>query len=359
MTAPRSSALPVTVITGYLGAGKTTLLNRILTGSHGKRIAVIVNEFGEVGVDHHLVLDSADEVVELANGCLCCTFRTDLVATLGRLVERERDLDAIVVETTGVAAPVPVAQTFFVSPFLREHLRLDALVTLVDARHIELHLDSSPEAREQIALADVMLLNKIDLVTPADAERIGATLRAMNPLAAIHPTTNAEIDLDQVLDVGAFDLERLARVGGDDDRDSAGDDDRAGDDDGASAGVGAAPGPARAATAGERGDGPRVTHEAGVDSVSLVEPGELDPERTTMWLRFLATRRGQDLYRMKGVLALAGRNERLVFHGVHTFFEARADRPWRPDEERRSELVFIGRNLDEGELRRGVAACRA
>lgn len=318
-----TDAIPATVLTGYLGAGKTTLLNRILAERHGRKVAVIVNEFGDVGVDGGLVVGTDEDVVEFNNGCLCCTFRTDLVEALQRLLHRADQLDAIIVETTGLADPVPVAQSFFVDPAVRERFRLDAIVTLVDARHLGLHLEEEV-TRAQIASADVVLLNKIDLVEEADRVRLREQLGALNATTRVHECSHADVPLEHVLDVGGFDLDRtLARE------------------------------PAFL------DGGPRpVNHPGDVGSVCIDEAAELDAETATMWLRFLASRRGQDLYRMKGILALAGRPDRLVFHGVHTLFEARRDRAWRPDEPRRCQLVFIGRNLDEDELRRGFEAAR-
>lgn len=320
------SPLPATVLSGYLGAGKTTLLNRILSADHGRRLAVIVNELGEIGIDHALVVGADDEVIEFSNGCLCCTFRGDLVATLTGLLERAGRIDGILVETTGMAAPAPVAQSFYVTPQLREGVALDGVVTVVDARHVGLHLDSGVDAKAQIAFADVLVLNKIDLVSEDEADAIATRLSTINGLARIHRAVHADVPLDTVLEVGAFDLERT---------------------------LNAHPGFLDGET-----PLPVTGHEQGVGSVSLVEAGELDPEKTTMWLRFLATRRGQDLYRMKGILAVAGSDRRLVFHGVHTLFEARADRPWRTNEVRDNRLVFIGRNLDPAELRRGLKACQ-
>jgi G3E family GTPase len=319
--------LPATVLSGYLGAGKTTLLNRILSADHGRKLAVIVNEIGEIGIDQALVVGSDEEVIEFSNGCLCCTFRGDLVATLTDLTRRAHQLDGVLVETTGLAAPAPIAQSFYVTQQLRDAYRLDGVVTVVDARHIGLHLDKGIEARAQIAFADVLLLNKTDLVTDDEASAIAARLTKLNGLARIHRTVHGEVPLDAVLDVGSFDLQRtLASHPGFLDGDSP---------------------------------LPSGGHEEGVGSVSLQDTGDLDPEKTTMWLRFLATRRGQDLYRMKGILAMSGSDRRMVFHGVHTLFESLADRPWGPDEERRNRLVFIGRNLDREELKRGLAACKA
>jgi len=212
MSAQPFNSVPVTVLTGFLGSGKTTLLNRILTEHHGKRIAVIENEFGEVGIDHELVVNADEEVFEMNNGCICCTVRGDLIRILGNLMKRRDRFDYILVETTGLADPGPVAQTFFVDDEMKAKLRLDGIVTLVDAKHIWQHLDTSKEAQEQVAFADVILLNKTDLVPPTELDKLEARIRQMNAAAKIHRTQNAVVSLDAVLNVGGFNLQRAHEV---------------------------------------------------------------------------------------------------------------------------------------------------
>jgi G3E family GTPase len=460
------SRVPVTVLTGFLGSGKTTLLNRILSEKHGKRIAVIENEFGEVGVDHQLVIGAEEELFETNNGCICCTVRGDLIRILGQLMKRRDRFDYIIIETTGMADPGPVAQTFFLDDELKTQFSLDAIVTMVDAKHFEKHVDELNEPAEQVAFADLVLLNKTDLVDAAALARIEARIRGINGTAKILRTQNADAPIDKVLNVGAFDLQRALAVdgsflepeypfewggvyqlaAGDHLLKTAGEHDHGahahdlhehgrenGHDHHAHADLDVVVLPVPAATPealeaaiesavrafaepatvvechatleaapshsaidishmgadfkltivnagayalfcehhpdefGLRLEGQKPAaerrfashhHEDDISSIGISDPRPLDPVKLNQWLDYLLKTRGQDIFRMKGVLNVKGEDRRQVFHGVHMMFDAQAERPWGTAP-RENRLVFIGRGLDRAELEAGFESAVA
>jgi G3E family GTPase len=340
--------IPVTVLTGYLGAGKTTLLNRILSENHGRRYAVIVNEFGEIGIDNDLIVESDEEIYEMNNGCVCCTVRGDLIRVVEGLMKRPGRFDAIVVETTGLADPVPVAQTFFMDDDVRSKTKLDAVVALVDAKHLPLRLKDSKEAEDQIAFADVVVLNKTDLVTPDELDKVEATIRAINPAAKIHRTQRSGVALNEVLDRGAFDLSRALEndphfLDAHDHDHHDHDHDHHHDHDGHDH---------------HHHDHASDIHDVTVKSVSL-RGGEMDPKKFFPWIEKVTQMEGPNILRLKGIIALKGDEDRYVLQGVHMILEGDHQRAWKDGEKHESRLVFIGRDLDAERLKKSFDACQA
>jgi G3E family GTPase len=364
MTASSPTKTPVTVLTGYLGSGKTTLLNRILTEDHGHRYAVIVNEFGEIGIDNDLVVGADEEVFEMNNGCVCCTVRGDLIRIVQGLMKRKGGFDAIIVETTGLADPGPVAQTFFVDDDVKAKTELDSVTCLVDAKHVMISLSDSKEAAEQIAFADQIVLNKTDLVSEPDLRMIEARIRRLNPLAAIYRAQRSNVPLDLILRKHSFDLDRITTLepqflnpahgeaghvhddacedGHDHHHDHHGHDHHHHDHD-------------------HDHDHPQLAaiHDDAIRGVSLRTDKPIDGQKITAWLDRLLAEQGPDILRSKGIINVKGEPKRLVFQAVHMILEGELQREWTADEDRTSRMVFIGRNLDEAQLRAGFEACAA
>lgn len=448
-TIDHAARIPVTILTGFLGAGKTTLLNRILTENHGRRIAVIENEFGEIGIDQALVIHSDEEIFEMNNGCICCTVRGDLIRILGNLAKRRDKFDRVLVETTGLADPGPVAQTFFVDEEISEQFMLDGIVTLVDAKHVSLHIEESDECKEQIAFGDVILLNKADLVGESELERLEKRIRSMNAMAQVHRTVAASVPLERVLDLGGFDVTRalekkpaflepeypfeslgvyslpvgtieLILADGPD----------------ATMDVAVFPGNEDTGNANELAEAARrifaekpirirprseITHASARYRIDLTKPGvktffipitqtgtyvlatqhlptefalslwhegrvisplaqhefaaghehdetvrsvglhsdaPIDRAKLEDWLSELLREKGTDIFRMKGILNIAGEDTRFVMQGVHMLLDTQIDKPWG-NAARVSDVVFIGRNLDRTALTEGFWRCRA
>ena len=311
---------PTTIITGFLGSGKTTLLNRILNGKADRRIAVIINEFGEISIDHQLIVSAEEEIIELNNGCLCCTVRGDLIRSIEEIYSKYTNIDHVVIETSGLADPGPVIQSFMVDDRMQSKLMIDAVVTTVDCRHIWLQLESH-EAQEQIAFADIVILNKIDLVDSAEIERINKKVRQMNRFARIYQVEQSSVNLDDILSVGAFDLQNILTV----EPDFLEEEDH--------------------------------EHDSDITSISISKTGVVDSAKFNKWMFDVVQERGPDLFRMKGILDLDAEPRRFVFQGVHMTLEGRPGKPWKTGETRQNELVFIGRNLDQQAFKQAFDAC--
>jgi G3E family GTPase len=338
-----SAKIPVTVVTGYLGAGKTTLLNRILSEPHGQKYAVIVNEFGEIGIDNDLIVGVDEEIFEMNNGCICCTVRGDLIRIIQGLMRRKGKFDAIIVETTGLADPAPVAQTFFVDQEIGRKAKLDAVVTVADAKWLKDRLRDAPEAKNQIAFADVILVNKTDLVGETDLREIEARIRGINPYARLHLTQRCAVPLDEVLHRNAFDLDRILDV------------------------------EPKFLEAGDNHDhhhdhadghhhehgGLKHYHDEDMRSLSLKTDRALDPDKFFPWIQKLVAQEGQNILRSKGILAFKGDPKRFAFQGVHMMLDGDHQRDWRDSEKRESRIVFIGRELPESMIRKGFEECMA
>lgn len=324
MSDTADTTVPVTVLTGYLGAGKTTLLNRILSEEHGKKYAVVINEFGELGVDNDLVIDADEEVFEMNNGCICCTVRGDLVRILGNLMKRRQKFDGIIVETTGLADPAPVAQTFYMDEDVKRATHLDAIVTLVDAKNLAARLEDSKEAASQIAFADIVVLNKMDLVTEEEAAEVERRIRAINPYAEIRRATKSEVPIEAVMGREAFKLDRILErepefLSGEDNH----------------------------------------SHNEDIMSLSFEVSEPLDENKFNAWISELLQSKGQDLLRTKGVLAFKDENRRFAFQAVHMIADGDYIGPWPEGSARKSKIVFIGRDLNRPRLRRGFEGCVA
>jgi G3E family GTPase len=341
--------IPVTVLTGYLGAGKTTLLNRILSEPHGQKFAVIVNEFGEIGIDNDLIVNADEEIFEMNNGCICCTVRGDLVRIIDGLMRRKGKFDAIIVETTGLADPAPVAQTFFMDENVGAKTKLDAVVTVADAKWLKDRLKDAPEAKNQIAFADVILLNKTDLVSKDELADVEGHIRAINPYAKVHKTERSKIAIDQVLDRNAFDLDRILAIEpdfleaedehGHDHHNGHGHDHDHGHD--------------------HHHHGLKHYHDEDMQSVALKTDKPLNPDKFFPWIQKLVAEDGPKILRCKGILNFKNDPERFVFQGVHMILDGDHQRPWKEGEARDSRVVFIGRELPEEKIKSGFENCVA
>ncbi|XP_020578397.1 uncharacterized protein LOC110023360 [Phalaenopsis equestris] len=363
---PPDDRIPATIITGFLGSGKTTLLNHILTADHGRRIAVIENEFGEIDIDGSLVAaktTGVEDIVMLNNGCLCCTVRGDLVRMISELVEKKKGkFDHIVIETTGLANPSPIIQTFYAEDKIFNDVKLDGVVTLVDSKHAGIHLDEKKpdgvvnEAVEQIAYADRIIVNKTDLVGEPEISSLVKRIRNINTMADLKRTSYGKVDLDYVLGIGGFDLERIESIvrseGSIEDHKEHDHEHEHHDHN------------HNVEHHHHHNHDPKHDnhehhhiHDPGVSSVSIVCEGSLDLNKANTWLGTLLMERSDDIYRMKGLLSVEGMEERFVFQGVHDIFQGSPDRLWGSEEPRINKIVFIGKNLNAEELEKGFKAC--
>jgi len=336
MQQPSSSPIPVTVITGFLGSGKTTLLNRILTHPDAKRIAVIQNEFGEIGIDHELLVKDDDGIFEMQNGCLCCTVRDDLINILEKLRFRKSEFDRIVIETTGLADPIPVAQTFLSSIQIQKDFQLDGIVTLVDARHFQFQLEQTPETKSQVLCADLIVLNKTDLVDTDTLETVLLKIREINADAEVFRTKHAEINSEKLFNISLLQTEKLQEV--------------------------------EASLMNEKVHDHEHEHhhhehkhhhhhDEEVGSFSLDLPGYMDLERLDAWLNMLTMLHGTNLYRMKGILNLREENRKFVFQSVFSVLQGDFGTEWKPADTRSNRFVFIGKKLNKTLLEDGFKAC--
>ncbi|WP_078380006.1 CobW family GTP-binding protein [Sutcliffiella halmapala] len=323
-----SKKIPVTILTGYLGAGKTTLLNRILTEKQEQKVAVIINEFGEVGIDNQLVLKTEEEIIQMNNGCICCRVRGDLISSLRELrrsmAEGKIMFDRVIIETTGLANPTPVAQTFFMDKLVTEKFEIDSILTVVDCKHIVNHLNDKDEAQEQIAFADVIILNKLDLITTEELHVLDKRISSLNPTAKRLYTENCGVDLDDVLGLNSFELDHKLAINPD-----------------------------------FLNNHYHHHHDDKITAIVFMEERALDRRKIDLWMSYLVQVKGEDLLRYKGILYVKGVRERVVFQGVHMLFAGMPDREWENSERKVSQMVFIGRNLDKDQLELQFKECIA